>query len=390
MAATGAAFFAWRQAARHYITSVKGGGVSEAMGRERVATALFYGAVLLLAWLVYRIFEPFLVPLGWAAVLVVVFHPWHAWMEARWGRTRAAAVSTTLVTVVLIVPALLLGVAFVREGIDAVRAVQQARAEGQPTLIDSAQRAWEWVQARIPVSLSLNLPELAGEAAQRVGAFLAARTGTVVANVLSFFVDLTITLFAVFFLFRDRAVLVERLRLLLPFAEQQRTEMIERARDLIHASVTSSLIIAVVQGALGGLALWGLGIPSPLFWAVVMAFLSLLPLVGPSLVLLPAAAWLLLSGAWVKAVILVVIALGVVGTADNLLRPILVSGRAQMSTLVLFISVLGGISVFGMLGLVLGPIVVATAASVMDVYIGRHPQQSPPQSAADSRAAVLE
>jgi predicted PurR-regulated permease PerM len=346
--------------------------MSEALGRERVAAALFYGAVILLAWLVFLIFEPFLVPLGWAAVLVVVFHPWHARLEKRWGAATAAAVSTTLVTLVLIVPALLLGVAFVREGIDAVRGIQEARAQGQPTLIDSAQRAWEWVQAKMPVSLSLNLPELASEAAQRVGSFLAARTGTVVANVLTFFVDLTITLFAVFFLFRDRAAIVARLRMLLPFEEKQRSEMIERARDLIHASVTSSLVIAVAQGVLGGLALWALGIPSALFWGVVMAFLSLLPLVGPGLVLLPAAAWLLLIGAWIKAVILVALTVGVVGTADNLLRPFLVSGRAQMSTLLLFISVLGGIGVFGMLGLVMGPIVVATATSVMDVYVHRN------------------
>jgi predicted PurR-regulated permease PerM len=350
--------------------------MSDALGRERVAAALFYGAVILLAWLVYLIFQPFLVPLGWAAVLVVVFHPWHARLEKRWGAARAAAVSTALVTVVLVVPALLLGVAFVREGIDTVRAIQQARAEGQPTLLDSVQRAWEWVQAKMPVSLSLNLPELASEAAQRVGAFLAARTGTVVGNVLRFFVDLAITLFAVFFLFRDRVAIVERLRTLLPFEESQRNEMIARARDLIHASVTSSLIIAVVQGTLGALALWALGIPSALFWGVVMAFLSLLPLVGPSLVLLPAAAWLLFTGAWPKAVILVALTIGVVGTADNILRPILVSGRAQMSTLVLFISVLGGIGVFGMLGLVMGPIVVATATSVMEVYVHRQEERA--------------
>lgn len=345
--------------------------MSEALGRERVATALFYGAVILLAWLVYRIFQPFLVPLGWAAVSVVVFHPWHAWFEKRWGQTWAAALSTTLVTVILIVPVLLLAVAFVREGIEAARAVQQARAEGQTNLLDTAQAAWDWIQVHFPVSVSLNLPELAQDAARRLGAFLAARTGTVVANVLGFFFDLTIMLFATFFLFRDREAIVERFRQLLPFEPAQRTEMIERARDLIHASVTSSLIIAVVQGTLGGLSLWILGIPSPLFWGVVMAFLSLLPLVGPPVVLLPAAVWLLISGSWIKAIILAAITFGVVGMADNLLRPILVSGRSQMSTLVLFISVLGGIAVFGMLGVVMGPIVVATATSVMDVYVRR-------------------
>ncbi len=364
--------------------------MSEAVGRQRVATALFYGAVVLLGWLVFRIFEPFLVPLGWAAVLVVVFHPLQARLEQRWSKSRAAAFSTTIVTLIVILPALLLGVAFVREGLEAVRAFQQSRAEGQTPLIDQAQRLWDWVQARFPVSLSLNLPEMVSEAAQKVGGFLASKTGTVLANVLGFFLDLFVTLFAAFFLFRDREAIVERFQRLVPFEPEQRSQMIERARELIYASVTSTLIVAVVQGALGGIAFAALGLGAPVFWGVVMAFFALIPLLGTGIVLGPAVLWLLVSGEYGKAGILAVLSVFVIGMVDNFLRPVLVSGRAQMSTLVLFISVLGGISVFGMLGLVLGPIVVATATSVMDVYVGHDPQQTQARPAADSRAAVLE
>ena len=351
--------------------------MSEALGRERVATALFYGALILLAWLVYRIFEPFLVPLGWAAVLVVVFHPWHARFEKRWGAVKAAAASTGVVTLIVILPAILLAIVSVREGLQAVNEFQAARAAGQTPLTDTLQNAWEWVQVRIPVSLSLNLGDMLREAAQKVGGFLASKTGTVVANVLGFFFDLFVTLFATFFFFRDREAIVERFRRLLPFEASQRAEMIERARDLIHASVTSTLIVAAVQGFLGGIAFALLGIGAPVFWGVVMAFFALIPLLGTGIVLGPAIVWLLLNGAWIKAAILAVLSFFVIGMVDNFLRPILVSGRAQMSALVLFMSVLGGIGVFGMLGLVMGPIVVATAASVMDVYVRRNEPAAP-------------
>lgn len=345
--------------------------MSDALGRERVATALFYAALILLVWLVYLIFAPFLVPLGWAAVLVVVFHPWHARLEKRWGKARAAGLSTAAVTLIVILPAIFLGIVSVREGLQAVDEFQQARAAGHTPMLDTVQTAWEWVQARIPVSLSLNLGDMVRDAAQKVGGFLASKTGTVVANVLGFFFDLFVMLFATFFFFRDREAIVDRFRRLLPFEASQRAEMIERARDLIHASVTSTLIVALLQGFLGGVAFAALGMGAPVFWGVVMAFFALIPLLGTGIVLGPAVVWLLLNGAWGKAAILAGLSFFVIGMVDNFLRPILVSGRAQMSTLVLFISVLGGISVFGMLGLVMGPIVVATAASVMDVYVRR-------------------
>ncbi|MGH9793701.1 MAG: AI-2E family transporter [Candidatus Acidiferrales bacterium] len=356
--------------------------MSETQGRERIVTALFYAVIILLAWLVYRIFEPFLMPLGWAAVIVVVFHPWHERFERRWGKGRAAAASTVAVTLIVILPALLLGVATVREGLEAVQSFQAARAAGQHTLVDSAQEAWDWVQARIPVSMSLNLGELMREAAQRVGTFLASKTGAVVANVLGFFFDFFVTLFAVFFFFRDREAIVNRFRQLLPFEPQQRAEIIEGARDLIHASVTASLIVASVQGALGTAVFWMLGIVAPLFWGVVMGFFALIPGLGTGVVLAPAVVWLAVSGQWVKAIILAAVGALVIGLVDNVLRPILVSGRSRMNALVLFISMLGGVAAFGLLGLVLGPVVVATAATVTDAYLRRG--ETAPVAAADS------
>lgn len=359
--------------------------------RERLSSIFFYAVLALLAYLVFRVFQPFLVPLGWAGVLVVVLYPWHARLEQRWGPNRAAAFSTLAVTLILIVPTILLMTAFVNEGIDAARRIQSTLTQGE---IPWVQRAWGWVQQRIPGGNSLDPATLAREAAERVAAFLASRIGAVLRNVAVFVFDLFVMLFATFYLFRDAGKIVRGMRRLLPFEEGHREQMIGQARDLIYASVTSSLIVATVQGFLGGVMFAALGLGAPVFWGVVMAFFSLLPLVGAWIVWVPAAVWLMVTGEMARGIILVAVGAGVIGTVDNFLRPMLIGGRTQLSGLVIFISVLGGISVFGMLGVVLGPIVVATAASVLEVYM-RWPAESPGEGESGEtirrgKAAVLE
>jgi predicted PurR-regulated permease PerM len=338
-------------------------------GRERLAAALFYAVLVLLAYLVYRVFEPFLVPLGWAVVLVVVFYPWHAKLEQRWGSTRAAGLSTAGVTLILIVPTLVLMTAFVREGIEAAQGIKAAFVEGRMPWIP---RAWEWAQQKLPSEAAgIDPVTMAREAAERVAGFLASKVGAVLRNVALFLFDLFVMLFAMFYLFRDASTMVGSVRQVLPFEEGHREELIAQSRDLIFASVTSSLIVAAVQGFLGGVAFAALGLDAPVFWGVVMAFFSLLPLVGAWVIWVPAAGWLMVNGQVTRGVILIVLGAVLIGTVDNFLRPYLISGRARLSGLLIFISVLGGIGVFGMLGLILGPIVVATAASVLEVYTKR-------------------
>jgi predicted PurR-regulated permease PerM len=337
---------------------------------DRLTTVLFYTVVFLLAYLVFRIFEPFLVPLGWAAVLVVFFYPLQARLEPRLGRSRAAFLSTAGVALILILPGLALLSTFVREGLDASRGIERAVVEGQ---MPSVTRLWTWVTQHAPTAGAASgiadLPTLVRQWSARVAEFLAARLGTVLRNVLAVLFDLFVTIFALFYGFRDADAIVRAMRGLLPLGEEHREQVITEARDLIFASVTTSLIIAAIQGTLGGIAFALVRLPTPFFWGVCMAFFSLVPVVGSGLILVPAALWLVFTGHWGKALILAAICAGVSTIVDSLLRPILLSGRAQLSGLMVFISVIGGVEVFGMLGLVLGPIVVATAAGLLDVYL---------------------
>ena len=335
---------------------------------DRFTTILFYGAVFLLLYLVFQIFQPFLVPLGWAGVFVVFFNPWHARLENRFGRTRAAALSTLLVTLILIVPALLVMTAFVREGIEAARHFEHVRREEQTPIMACLEQGWDWLGQRVPLPADKSPAELLRETAQALGGFLAVRAGSVVKNIAIFFFDLFVLVFAMFFLFRDAGSILAGLRSLLPFDEAHRERLMVQARDLIFASVTASLIVAAVQGTVGGLAFAILGIGSSVFWGVMMAFFSFVPLLGTWIIWIPAAIWLMVDGHLWKGIALLVVGAGVVSSVDNVLRPWLLTGRAQLNALLVFIGVIGGISIFGMLGLVLGPIVIATAAGALQAY----------------------
>src|SRR5216683_1398172 len=304
---------------------------------DRLTTVLSYGVLLLLIYLVFRIYEPFLAALGWAAILVIFFYPMHARLARKFSATKAAVISTLAVTVLLIVPVILITTLFVREAVSISRGVQKEAG------------------------------------------FLAERLGTVLRNIAAFIFDLFVMIFAMFYFFRDGDQIIRGVRSILPFDAEHRDTMMKQARDLISASVTTSLIIAAIQGILGGLGFSIVKLPTPLFWGVAMAFFSLVPVVGSGLIFVPASLWLGFTGHWGRAILLLVICAGVSTVVDNVLRPLLLGGRTELSALVIFISVVGGVGLFGMLGLVLGPILVATAAGVLAVYMER--PESPPITA---------
>jgi predicted PurR-regulated permease PerM len=259
-------------------------------------------------------------------------------------------------------------VVFVREGVAAAGDIQRAMESGQYGWFA---KAWAWIATKIAAEgINLDLPGLVRQGASRAGEYMATGLGQVIRNIVIFLFELFVTLFALFYFIKDGDAILARFRNFLPFEETTKERMLAEARELVFASVTTSLVIAVVQGLICGGAFELVGLGSPIFWGVVMAFLSLLPVVGAWPVWIPAAIWLFSTGHAGRAVILVIICGAVGGTVDNVLRPVLLGGRASLNGLLVFISVLGGIEVFGILGVILGPIVVATAVGILDVYSG--------------------
>jgi predicted PurR-regulated permease PerM len=339
---------------------------SAASTSDRLTTVLSYGALLLLLYLAFRIVEPFLVPLAWSAVLAIFFYPVHERI-GRWLQpNRAALVSTAGVTVLLIAPALVVLVYTTREAINATSQLQNALMDPERAL---PSHAVAWIRQQLPHAWqSADFSEPLRQGAEKIGTFLASRLAGLVKNLFTFFVDLFIVIFALFFMFRDGEGIVRGVSHLAPFDEAIQEDMLRESRDLIFASVAVALVIAGLQGALGGVAFAVGGISSPIFWAALIAFFSLVPVVGSALIWAPAALYLAFSGHWGKGLAIVAICGGVAGVADNLVRPLLLRNRTHLNELLLFLGVLGGLEVFGLLGLVIGPTIVAAAMGVFRVY----------------------
>jgi predicted PurR-regulated permease PerM len=336
---------------------------------DRLTTVLSYGVLLLLIYLVFKIYEPFLAALGWAAILSIFFYPMHHWMARRYSPNKAAVLSTLAVTILLIGPAILLTTLFIREAFAVSRGVQHTLLVQQAPMLA---KSWAWIAQHVPgLDPSADVFDMFEQGVQKQAGFLAERLGMILRNIAAFIFDLFVMIFAMFYFFRDADQIIRGVRSILPFDAEHRDALMTQTRDLIAASVTTSLILAAIQGTIGGLGFMLAKLPTPLFWGVAMAFFSLVPVVGSGLIFVPGTLWLAFTGHWGRAILLLVICAGLSTIVDNILRPLLLGGRTELSALVIFISVVGGVGLFGMLGLVLGPILVATAAGVLAVYMER-------------------
>lgn len=354
-----------------------------------MATVLSYGIIALILYLAFRIFEPFFVALAWAGVLVVVSYRAYEWLVQRMRPSAAALTSTFGVTVILIAPAVLILLVFLAQGPRAIQSLHLTAGDGNVPFFS---RIWTHLQERFPelnsAEVTAELRHYGADAAQ----FLAARLGTAVRHTAEFVFDLFITVFAMFYMFRDGSGFVSEIRRLLPLQSFERERVLEDLRDIIFATVFASFLAAAAHGTLLGIVFLVFGIRAPLFWGVIMGFFSLVPVVGSALIWVPAAIGLAVSGHVGKGIGLALVSTAVVVLVDYVLRPWFISGRAQVAELLVFIGVLGGISVFGALGIVLGPIVVGLAADLLELYSPRRgrPGHTMPPPGANPTGAVLE
>jgi predicted PurR-regulated permease PerM len=187
-------------------------------------------------------------------------------------------------------------------------------------------------------------------------------------NTFDFIIGLGIMLYLLFFLLRDGKALAGRIKQVVPLRADQKTALFGRFADVVRATVKGSILVAITQGALGGLAFWFLGIQPALLWAVLMAFLSLVPAIGAGLVWLPAAIYLLVSGAVWQGISLILYGVLVIGLVDNLLRPFLIGKDTRLPDYIVLISTLGGIQVFGLNGFVIGPLIAAIFMVTWEIF----------------------
>ena len=207
------------------------------------------------------------------------------------------------------------------------------------------------------------------QGAQATSGFLVSYVPNIAQNIFLFAANFVIVLFTLFFFLRDGAGFCYRLRHLLPMDHEHQERLFENIINSLTAVVHGCLAVALIQGLLAGLAYWLLGVPFSLVWGVVTAFAALLPVGGTLVVSVPASIYLFIQGETVRGVVLLIWCIGVVGMVDNILKPLFIGTRFKLPMLALFFGILGGLAVFGALGLVLGPVLLGLLAALLDLYL---------------------
>lgn len=344
------------------------------MRQEHIALAIFVVLIVIACYLFYAIFRPFLASIIWGAVLAGVFYPLNSLLQRRIKRNNVRALLMCIIVVaVIIVPAVFIAIGLVGEVTNAFPKFRKALESGQLDFLLKP-RAYGWNEKiqhllgnYIDLS-SLDLESIIGRNIERLTAFLLQQVSNFVGNFSAALVSFGLAVLSMFFFFRDGESLAVRLKELLPMSEDLKNNLTSRLKEVIEASIYGGVLVAAIQGILGGFIFWILGLPSPIFWGTVMAVLSLIPIDGPYLIYIPAAVILILAGSWVKGIILFGLGVAIVSQSDNLLRPIIISSRTRIHTLILFFSILGGLKVFGLLGIILGPVVASIVFTLLEVY----------------------
>jgi predicted PurR-regulated permease PerM len=346
-------------------------GADAAKGQTRTLRWLLLAVTVALGWVLL----PFYGPILWAGIIALLFAPLHRWLLARLKHRRTLAALLTLATAVVMVmlPFALLSAALAAEAVQVYDMLQSG--QWNPTryfrrLFDALPQPLHALLDRIGLTNFAALQRRFTEGLAQGSQFVATRAFGIGQDTFQFVIGLFITTYVAFFLIRDGAGLARAVRHALPLAVEHKQDLVDKFTTVVRATVKGNLLVAAIQGALGGLAFWVLGLPAALLWAVLMAFLSLLPAVGAALVWVPAAAYLMLTGATLPALGLVAYGVLVIGLVDNLLRPFLVGKDTRMPDWVVMITTLGGMAVFGINGFVIGPAIAAMFIAVWHIQAG--------------------
>lgn len=346
-------------------------------------TVLQQKALMLLLVLVTLAFIWILLPyygaVFWAVILGIVFAPLQRRLLLRlgWRRNLAAGITLMVCLLIAILPVIIISTLLVQEGATLYKNIES----GQLDIAGYIERFKDMLPAFAQHGLErLGMGDLEGlrdkiaKGAMQGSQFFASQAFSFGQGTFEFVVSFGIMLYLLYFFLRDGAELVRKIRTAVPLAEHQKRRLQLKFNRVVRATVKGNLLVAITQGALGGIIFWILDIPSALVWAVLMAFLSLLPAVGAGIVWGPVAVYFLFSGAIWQGVVLTAFGVLVIGLVDNVLRPILVGKDTRMPDYLILISTLGGLAVFGLNGFVIGPLIAALFMSSWGIFVATKPQ----------------
>lgn len=340
--------------------------------QRNIQTLVLLAATVFGIYLCYRLVAPFLSPLVWALSLAVLFLPFQRWIESKIKRPGLdALVTVLLIGLIVVVPVTFMAQQLVLQATSGAEIIEKNVESGE------WRRALEAQPHLAPlvnkIEQQLDLPGMITTLTN----WLRTTAGSIVKGSVVQVIGFGLTFYLFFFLLRDRKAALQAFTTWSPLTKAEMNLLFERVGDTIYATLYGTLAVASLQGLLGGLMFWWLGLSSPFFWGVVMAILAVVPVLGAFIVWVPAVVFLALEGSWGNALILTLWGIFIVGTIDNLLRPILVGKRLKLHTVITFMSIVGGLFLFGPAGLVLGPVVLTVTMELMRVWRNRSSPEAP-------------
>jgi predicted PurR-regulated permease PerM len=340
-----------------------------------LGTAFFFALFILILYGALLILRPFLTAITWAVILAILVYPVYAWLLRRFnGRATLAAVTVVaMITLIVIAPGIELGRFLVDEAVLLVQSLRSLLEEdgkeewlAEPW-VQQLMSWWDFASFRL-MDLNIDWKQMLAQGAQSSSKLLVERVTGIAQNVLLFTVNFVVSLVTLFFLLRDGKEFFSRLQRLLPMDREHQERLFKNIVDAVLAVVHGSLVVGMVQGLLAGLAYYFLGVPFAVLWGVVTGFAALLPVGGSTLVSVPATIYLFLQGEMIRAFVLLAWSFGIVGTVDNILKPLIIGNRLGLPVLFLFFGILGGLALFGAVGIVLGPVIFALLRALLDLY----------------------
>lgn len=350
------------------------------MYEKVIAPAVACALLVLLAWLVYTVASPFLVAIGWGTILTVVTFPVYGLLRRKIGGRSglAATVMVLAIVLVLVVPSFVLMGALSRQAADVYPRLEELASREnplQPVLekLDAYKdrpllgRLAKWSRARLSAAEG-DVRSTVPEGMKKVIGAVTGMLTAALSNILSFLLNLVLTLATLGIFYTRGELLVEEVTSLLPLPEDRSRELMARLGTVTKAVVKGVGLTCIAQGVLGGLGFWATGLPSPILFGTVMAFASLIPVVGTAIVWLPGALYLLFTGNTIPGIGLILWGALAVGNIDNVLRPLLIGGNIGIPMPLLIVGILGGLFSFGLMGVVVGPLVFTVLLFVLEEH----------------------
>jgi predicted PurR-regulated permease PerM len=351
------------------------------MKREHIFLIFILFLTFLSIYLLYQILSPFLSSIIWAILLAMIFYPLFQKLQRLLKKRNvlSALIMTLLVFIVIVLPFTLLMASLAGEVVDTYHRVDETIKTGQlQAYLEGIKEVpiLKWILARLSQHIDFSqmdpLPLLLKNLRQ-ISTFVFNQTTFLLKGLSTFITGFFFTLLSLYYLFKDGSLFFKRLKEIVPLPSKERDLLIRRFKEMIYATIYGGILIGIIQGTLGGLSFWALGLSSPILWGTAMALLSFIPIGGTALIWAPAGIILLVEGAVIKGLVLLGLGVFVISMVDNLLRPFFISTRTNIHPLLLFFAVLGGIQAFGLIGLVAGPLIATLFLTLVEIYIqGTH------------------